>query len=162
MKRVDSLAELLDLTALEGVQFFEVRGVLYAGFSDEKPASTQENEEADSDDTQSKYTWQFFIQYSAAHINLRAQLKLRGPDARYTVDAAARFALSEEADVQKSILEQFLNGAAMVVLYPYIREALHETGRKIGAKIPLMPLIGGDYIEIKLGEPEEKQPETEG
>jgi hypothetical protein len=162
MKSVSTGRELLNLLDLANVQFYEVSAKLDAGFQtglaaavgDEAGASqglsAPEGSAGEDGDAQA---WTFFIHVDDTKVNLRGRLAVDAPDARYIIDAAVFYVAKEEVSIDRDALQEFLNRAAMIALYPFVREALHEAGRKIGANPPLLGIYDPQKIQIQLSEP---------
>ncbi|MEV4058393.1 hypothetical protein AB0J55_44910 [Amycolatopsis sp. NPDC049688] len=164
MKSVSTGRELLNLLDLANVQFYEVSAKLDAGFQtglaaaiggeagESQDLSSPEGsagEDADAD----AQVWTFFIHVDDTKVNFRGRLAVDAPDARYVIDAAVFYVAKEEVSIDRDALQEFLNRAAMIALYPFVREALHEAGRKIGANPPLLGIYDPQKIQIQLSEP---------
>ncbi|MFI6024171.1 hypothetical protein [Amycolatopsis magusensis] len=159
MKSIRSGRELLNQLKLENIQFYEVRARLYAGFGEAPSDSSLPSDAAASgggSDENSEQRWKFLVQLDIRNVNLRAQLEIRGPDARYNIDAAVFYSSSDDFQVARESLEEFLNRAAMLAIYPFIREALHESARKIGASPPLLGMFDAESIQIDLTDSDEE------
>ncbi|MDR7301422.1 hypothetical protein [Haloactinomyces albus] len=155
MKEIKTGQELLGVVELKNIQFYEVQARLYNGFDGDSPAASAADG-SDQEDT-SEQEWQFRIQVDSRNVNLRARLVVHGPDAGYVVDGAAFYVTDEEVNVEQDALEEFLNRAAMLALYPFIRESLHEAARKINANPPLLGMFSPDSIQIHLDRPEDER-----
>ncbi|GAB3717004.1 hypothetical protein GCM10027598_27320 [Amycolatopsis oliviviridis] len=163
MKSVTTGRDLLNLLDLVNVQFYEVSARLDSGFpagvaaaissgdtgADQDSATNEEQETGQSD----PQFWTFFVHVDNTSVNLRGRLTINAPDAGYAVDAAVFYTAKEEVTIDREALEEFLNRAAMIALYPFVREALHEAGRKIGANPPLLGIYDPQEIQIRLSDP---------
>lgn len=163
MKSVTTGRDLLNFLDLVNVQFYELSAKLDSGFPVDTTAAisggdTDVNQEVVSQEDSTTEQgdpqfWTFFVHVDDTSVNLRARLTVNAPDARYAVDAAVFYVAKEEVTIDREALEEFLNRAAMIALYPFMREALHEAGRKIGASPPLLGIHDPQDIQIRLSEP---------
>ncbi|MFI6305914.1 hypothetical protein ACIBCH_28890 [Amycolatopsis thailandensis] len=163
MKSVTTGRDLLNLLDLVNVQFYEVSAKLGSGFPVGVTAAVSSGDTDSEDDlvggeesatgqSESQF-WTFFVHVDSTSVNLRGRLTINAPDAEYAVDAAVFYTATEEVTIDREALEEFLNRAAMIALYPFVREALHEAGRKIGASPPLLGIYDPQEIQIRLNEP---------
>jgi hypothetical protein len=148
-------SELLQVVDIDGIRFFNLEAKTRAQIDDNNDAP-EVFEADDSTETQeSNQSWTFFIQVSPDTLNLRARLDVHGPDATYLVDAAVFYAIREPGEVPRNVVSEFVNRVAILALYPFIREALHELARKIDTKRPLLGLYHPGELSISLEDAEE-------
>ncbi|MBE1577729.1 hypothetical protein ACFORH_11095 [Amycolatopsis roodepoortensis] len=118
-----------DPLRLDDIRQYEVSARAHSGF----PLSSREFAgEANEQE------WKFYVHSTETTVALRARLAMETPDASYVVDAVVRYRSATPFTAEPSVLQDFLNGEAMPTLYPFIREALHEAGRKIRAEAILL------------------------
>ncbi|QIZ35033.1 hypothetical protein [Saccharopolyspora sp. ASAGF58] len=133
MKNVASARDLLDRVRLREVQFYEIHARLNAGFAD------------GGDDTgaatEGPQKWDLQLQLRETDLGVRCRLDVGAPDANYVVDAAIFYDFDESLKIEPAALAEFVNRAAFFALYPFVREALHSAGRKIGAQAPLLGML---------------------
>lgn len=144
-KVYNDATELLQVAELEGVRFFEMHARTKMD-PDGGVDITSESAGSGHDDQQ----WTFFVQVNPEKINLRARLELDGPDAIYVVDAGVFFGIEKPGEVPKNVTFEFINRVAIMALYPFVREGLHELARKIDAKHPLLGLYHPGELTIDV------------
>ncbi|MFD9736243.1 hypothetical protein [Umezawaea sp. NPDC059074] len=146
MKSVDSALEVLNFASLDAIQFYETSARLNAGFPGDF-TTTEESENTSEEPTQE---WLFSIQKSPDHINFRARLEIESNDSQYVVDVAAFYSFTEPLSISDEILQEFINRAAMIAVYPFAREALHELARKVNAHVPILGIYNPGDIAVDL------------
>lgn len=169
MKSVTTGRDLLNLLDLVNMQFYEVSAKLNSGLpanittaissGDTGPGQDLVADEEPTAEQSDPQFWTFFVHVDNTSVNLRGRLTINAPDARYAIDAAVFYTAKEEVTIDREALEEFLNRAAMIALYPFVREALHEAGRKIGANPPLLGIYDPQDIQIRLNDPVSAQSE---
>lgn len=134
---ITGVKQLRDRLSLSGVQFYEVRGNLYAGgtFNDSKESGSQE------------------VEFHIALVNdlfaTRMRVTVYGELGRYRTDLAALFTLSEEIEVpSRRILSRFLETDSIPILYPFVRQSLWDTSSRLGHEEILLDSV--EMADVKI------------
>ncbi|MYT94155.1 hypothetical protein GTY40_24365 [Streptomyces sp. SID8359] len=123
------LVELIGNAELQGVAFLE----LHASRKDIEGAS-----EWEPDDGPNMRVW---YRAEDSQIQVRCRLDLRTEEARFVADAVADFSVSGDLPSQESVQAGFTQRIGVAVIYPYLRESVHNLAQKIGVDPPILSLI---------------------
>ncbi|MEU0613466.1 hypothetical protein ABZ476_08915 [Streptomyces albogriseolus] len=74
-------------------------------------------------------------------IQVRCRLDLETPEAQFKVDAVAAFAVSGQLPTDEAVKAGFTQRIGVAVIYPYLRESVHDLARKMGIDPPILSLI---------------------
>jgi hypothetical protein len=153
-KVYESATELLQFVNIDGIRFFGLEAKMMSSLEGNDDITELPGVDDSTESQKGEQAWTFFLQVSREALNLRAQLNVEGPDATYLVDAAVFYTITQPGIVPKDVVSDFVNRVAILALYPFIREGLHELARKIDAKRPVLGLYHPGELSIDLGEPE--------
>jgi hypothetical protein len=146
--------DLLKVVDIDSIRFFELGAKVNA--PDDDDSFEVNGSDGSPEAAKNGQEWTVFIQVSPEALNLRARLEIRGSDATaYIVDGAVFYVINEPGEVPKNVVSEFVNRVAILALYPFIREALHELARKVDTKRPLLGLYHPGELSIDLDEADE-------
>lgn len=75
-------------------------------------------------------------------VALQMELRLAGePNIRYHVAAVATYHLSEPVDIPHDVLTDFISRAAVLAVYPFVREGVVSLAGRLRAPAPILGLI---------------------
>ncbi|APE17769.1 hypothetical protein BOH72_23405 [Mycobacterium sp. WY10] len=82
-------------------------------------------------------------------LEVRCRIELTHEGGRYVVDGSIcyhlQFSESETADDQvtipEDVVDRFVTNVGIMAIYPYLREALHQAGSRLGLKPAVLPLL---------------------
>ncbi|MFE7898640.1 hypothetical protein ACFU3E_14185 [Streptomyces sp. NPDC057424] len=74
-------------------------------------------------------------------IQVRCRLEIQTDDAHFMADAVADFAVEGNLPTDDSVQQGFTQRIGVAVVYPYLREAVHDMARKMGVDPPILSLI---------------------
>lgn len=117
---IADINELLELVSLDDVVFFEVSGRGRDGIDDETLAPKEPTAEID-----------VLRRVGPKNIEVRCRAEIETPDARYAVDAAARYSIREAVALSPELVEEFADRVGVMTVYPYLRESVHGLAAKL-------------------------------
>ncbi|MET9106793.1 hypothetical protein [Streptomyces zhihengii] len=74
-------------------------------------------------------------------IQVRCRLEIQTDDAHFMADAVADFAVEGDLPTDDAVQQGFTQRIGVAVVYPYLREAVHDLARKMGVDPPILSLI---------------------
>lgn len=132
MPKINDLRELVDRTEVVDVVFHEVAAKRSVGATDDS------------------LSMEIMARAGDEQIGVRLRAKVTGGGGEYEIDAEGIFALEAEADVEPGTLQEFIERVGVMVVYPYVREAVNDGAARLSLKRPVLKLLRtGD---IKLGD----------
>lgn len=93
---------------------------------------------------------QLMIRSKPGRFEVRAKLEFEQSDYVATVDVAAMFAVDESIELTETLRHEFTRRVAFMVLYPYLREALHQAVAKLRVDPPLLALITAEQLQLAM------------
>ncbi len=145
-----SLAGLLANVELDRVEVFELRARRRDGGFDDLPVAEDVDDE----------------QILAGQVGLGLHLMLQTTDTEmavrvigsfehlasaYTVDLAAIYAMREPSKIDELAVKPFIEQVAMMALFPYIRQHLHDLSQRLGHPVTL-PLLRAGTVNATADE----------
>lgn len=105
----------------------------------------------DADDSLSM---QIMVREDASEIGVRCQARVSGGGGEYYTDAEGVFALSEPIEVSPETLQEFIERVGVMVVYPYVREAITDGAARLALPRPVMKILRpGDLHLSETGTP---------
>ncbi|MGW3299185.1 hypothetical protein [Streptomyces rubiginosohelvolus] len=135
-----SLAELVDHVQLQNVMFLEVRG---RRDLIEDESATEVNE--------SSPTMTAWFRAAEGQIEVRCRTEVHASAAHFVADAVATFSVSCPVPEDSPLHEAFTDRVGVAVVYPYLRESVHQSALKLGVEPPLLSLIARKLSELAHG-----------
>lgn len=132
--RGETLRELVDAATLEGIDFQEIAAVAKRG------AASREDE---------AFGPTYYLRLDRVRgddkvlIRIYLRMELELPDAHFIVEPVATYSVgrSDERLTEKGVMNDFANEVGIMVLLPYMRQALADvSGRVLGEPL-LMPIL---------------------
>ena len=124
--------ELLALTELDSIRFYEVSG-------------------ARRDDARdSGVDIEIGLRRDEREIEIRCAAHVTAEDADYRSDASAVFTLNEQVDISDAALSEFVERVGVMTVYPYLRESIDQSAAKLGAARPTMKLLRPGDITVSV------------
>jgi hypothetical protein len=139
---VSTPKELLNITELQDVVFYEVSG-------------KRTDEE---DDDPKPLQLRVLVRTDEKELRVRFQSNLAAHGGAYAVDTEAIFALAKPSRITSGALQEFIERVAMMVVYPYIRAAIDDTAARLSLDRPGLGLLRSN--EIQSYREDEKPEET--
>lgn len=81
------------------------------------------------------------IRVAPTTIETRLRVSLATDHAELTSDISSVYTLSEEREVDAEVIREFVERVAIMAIYPFIRESIFSTARKLGVPPPVLGLI---------------------
>lgn len=82
-------------------------------------------------------------------IQVRCRLEVNTADARFMADAVAAFVVSGELPTDEAVQTGFTQRIGVAVIYPYLRESVHNLARKMGVDPPILSLIAQSLDKLQ-------------
>lgn len=139
-RKVSNVDDLTRYVDVRDIQFYEIAGKLYAGFS-----NGEEKPETGSQEVN------FKVRLGKKFLAFRLRLEVFGDAGSYLADAAVVFRLLEPLDVvSPEVMKGFLEKEAFPVLYPFVRQAIYDVAAKLGSEVPVLGLLRVDGFDFQL------------
>lgn len=141
-----TLEELIDDVDLEQIRFFELHALSKDGA--EGGSAPGDDEEIQPDHFLGTATRD---DGKAFRVRLRTEIEFDVGE--ITVDLAADYTMQnlDAKDISREVMQEFVNGVAMMMLAPYLRQAIADmTLRVFGASLT-MPILQRGQLAFELG-----------
>jgi len=63
------------------------------------------------------------------------------PEARYIADVSGIFEAEADVELTEALISEFISEIALMVVFPYLREAITSLASRLGAEVPLIGFI---------------------
>lgn len=142
---VVNIADLAAMVELRDIAFFEVH-------------AERSDAEISSDDAEIETPVNIDIQVQERHaetqIEVRCKLRAEDRQARYTVDAAARYEVAWPVQLSAELMREFVERVGVMAVYPYLREALQDLASKLRLDAPVLGLLRPGGVSLTQEQPE--------
>jgi hypothetical protein len=129
---IDDIVDLVRLSDLVDVTLLRVAGERHEGSDVPEPSeSMQVLQHADQE-----------------HIEVRCQMEVVTAEGRYVADVGSTYDFSEPLQVDRAVLEEFTGRVAVMAVYPFVREAIHQTAARLRLPAPLLGLLRQGQVEL--------------
>ena len=88
------------------------------------------------------------VRLSDEALETRLRLDVWTEDARIFADVAAVYALSEPVHLEGHVVQEFVERAGIMAVYPFVREAIFSTASRLGVKPPVLGLLRAGQFRI--------------
>ncbi|MFG3514803.1 hypothetical protein [Streptomyces bobili] len=82
-------------------------------------------------------------------IQVRCRLDLHTTEARFMADAVAAFVVTGELPTDEAVQAGFTQRIGVAVIYPYLRESVHDLARKMNVDPPILSLIAESLEKLQ-------------
>ncbi|KTS70380.1 hypothetical protein NS206_00505 [Microbacterium testaceum] len=82
----------------------------------------------------------------------RARLYLRTDEAEFVTEIGAFYTFSEPLRLSKPVAQEFLSRVGIMAVYPFIREQVFSSARRIGVASPVLGLLRAGQFVISDGD----------
>jgi len=162
-REITDVRDLLELTELTDVQFFELaakrklppQGPHENGSplsdsidAEDSPVEILQQREIDAGEP-----IQILLHADKERLVIRAVMAVDGPDAEYRIDAAIVYTLSEPSDVEEAVKVEFAERVGIMALYPFLREALYSMAARMRLEAPLLGILRAGQIKLTADAP---------
>jgi len=95
---------------------------------------------------EARHAIQALVRQEELLIETRFIMEVDAPNARYLVDTSAVFELESTVDFTATLVSDFISEIAIMVVYPYLREAISGLAARLGAEVPFLGVLRrGDF-----------------
>ncbi|MGV0778745.1 hypothetical protein [Mycolicibacterium elephantis] len=137
-KTISDTRQLLNVADVREIRFHEL--------------SAKRTGNTDSDHT---LTMRVFVRVDETEIGVRCRAEVSGKGGDYVADAEAVFELSEAMSIPPDILREFVEKVGVLVVYPYVREAVADSAAKLGRPRPVLKILRGEDVKLLNDEDDE-------
>jgi hypothetical protein len=123
--QISEVDELVRLAELRDVIFYEVSGKR-SGNEDSEPQP---------------FVLRSMFRHDATQLGTRFQVSVSGHGGDYIADAEAIFALSQPAEINPTALKEFIERVGVMVVYPFLREAVADVATRLSLRRPVLNLL---------------------
>ncbi|MDQ1292892.1 MAG: hypothetical protein QG608_773 [Actinomycetota bacterium] len=146
-----SLESFTDACTLNDIIYYEISVRRTQPASSVPPAP----EGGDQDSNAAHHEVQLMSRVVDGTLEIRARLDMTGPEAEATVDASALFSLSDPSlSPSEELQMEFARRVGIMVIYPYLREALHQSVAKLRVESPMLALLRAGQFSLSDNAPE--------
>lgn len=137
--RIDSVEELVRVAEISQVIFHEVSARrLASGGGDEV-----------NDDVDVPPALQVAVRMGDRELEVRCRVDGEFHGGKYVADVSACYALQfgesvpsgGQVSIGQDVTDAFVSNVGIMALYPFLREAIHQSGSRLGLQPPLLPLL---------------------
>lgn len=128
----ESAVELLQFVELTAVRTYEISG--------------RRTEPAADDDEDAEP--EVLVRAASDEIEVRMKLEVASRGAEYVADVAVVYGLSRPVNLHTRVLAEFIERAAVMAVYPFVREAVFTTASRMGTKAPLLGLMHAGHFSV--------------
>lgn len=124
--------ELLNVAELDAIRFYEV--------------SAQRREETRDPEVGIDIR----LRHAEQEIEVRCAARVTGDEADFRADASALFSLDHPVQVTEAAMAEFVARVGVMTVYPYLREAVHQSASKLGVAQPVMKLLRPGDVKVTV------------
>ena len=124
---VSDVRELLDLTELKEI-------ITYRLIAERVLNDIEESAEP-------QYDLDARVRKDDGGIETRFRMHVEAPNARYIADVGGIFVNKNPLDISASIMRDFINEIGIMVVFPYLREAITGLAARLGMAPPLLGFL---------------------
>jgi hypothetical protein len=139
------------------VQTLDLRGIVFYEVS----AARRESDnpiQAPGDDAPIDATWGLRVRHDGNEFGTRIRAEIETELGEVVVDVAAEYVASESFELPpRDLTYEFVNGVALMQLFPYIRESVMSLTGKVFGNALLMPVFQRGEIAFTSGEEAEQE-----
>lgn len=132
-QRPDALEDLISDVELREISFLEVSGR-------RKEARGEELDEA-ADEVSGSKLLRVWRRAESGQIEVRCRIEVEGAEASFVADAFAVFGLEALGELDAETERLFTERVGIMVIYPYLREAVHQSAQRLAVDVPLLSLM---------------------
>jgi hypothetical protein len=125
--------ELLDVVELRDVVYYEVSG---------------KRCDAEGDSESHPLAINVMFRIEEKELGVRFQSNVTAFGGTYVADAEVIFALAKRVDIKVEAMQGFVERVAMMVVYPYLREAIADSATRLSLQRPIPSLLRGLQVHL--------------
>jgi hypothetical protein len=81
------------------------------------------------------------------YFEVRARLSMTSSDATFVVDVGAIYTFEEPLRLSKTVAQEFISRVGIMAVYPFVREQIFSSARRIGVPSPVLGLLrAGQFV----------------
>ncbi|AMB59181.1 hypothetical protein [Microterricola viridarii] len=127
---------------LEDVKFYE----LSCKLAEATPvAETQEPAEV-------AIVWGVRLRHAEREFGVRLKVEVSSPECRIVTDIAAEYVSQEVLILARDTVSEFVNGVALMQLFPFIRESVMTASTRVLGQPILLPVFQRGELTLELGD----------
>ena len=131
LREVDDLTEAVSLLELNDVIFYELHGQRRDGFDEELGLGEDNSGEPQN------WRMSIFTSDDENALAIRGQLSTETPELVIKVDASVIFGKREPFALTPEVVRAFIDNVALMTMFPYHREAVHDLTMRLGHPVTL-------------------------
>lgn len=137
--RIDSVEELVRAAEISQVIFHEVSARRLASGGDDGA----------DDDVDGPPALQVAVRIDGRELEVRCRVDGEFHGGKYVADVSACYELQFEESVPsdgevaigQDVTDAFVSNVGIMAVYPFLRQAIHQSGSRLGLQPPLLPLL---------------------
>lgn len=95
----------------------------------------------ESAEAEDELSMQIMAREDGKEIGIRLRATVVGGGGQYMVDAEGIFELATPAKISPEILSEFIEKVGVMVVYPYVREAINDAAARLCVTRPVLKLL---------------------
>lgn len=132
VRRLAALEDLISDAELRAISFLEVSGR-------RKEARAEGLGEVVDEESSSKLrVWR---RAEGGQFEVRGRIEVEGAEASFVADVSAVFDIEALGELDAETEQEFTERVGIMVIYPYLREAVHQSAQRLAVDIPLLSLM---------------------
>lgn len=132
---ISSAQELVSQADLIGIRFHQLSGTL--------------NQEPANEGDEPSYDLIVARRQSENHFGILLTVNFEAPDACYVVAVDCAYRLRSDRRITDAAMAEFIERVAVMAAFPFVREALHDLSRRLGAGPVVLGLLRPGDIKLE-------------
>ncbi len=135
----DSTAPVVLADAVAMIHELDLAGIIFYKVSATFDDATDQTPEQDEEKYPLTISTAWRVQTNGADFRLGVEVPY--PQGLIEVDAAVAYRSEREVELNDDALLEFADNVALMALFPYVRQAVHDLGARVGnpAMLPILP-----------------------
>jgi hypothetical protein len=126
------LEELISDAELLAISFLEVSG---------RRKEARDGDLSDTAGEGSGSKLRVWRRADGGQIEVRCRIEVGSTEASFVADAVAVFGVEALGELDAATEQEFTERVGIMVIYPYLREAVHQSAQRLAVDTPLLSLI---------------------
>lgn len=141
LRVIEDAADLLQFAELTDIRVYEVSGIRT---SDDVPGAPK----AKSDAPTETEDFQVQARGDLTWMEVRTRLQVKTSDAQMIANIGAIYSFSQPVTIPPQAAAEFVQRVGIMAVYPFIREQIFSSARRLGVSPPVLGLLRAGSFEV--------------
>ncbi|MFE5293010.1 hypothetical protein ACFQ8T_12585 [Isoptericola sp. NPDC056618] len=142
LRQVRTAADLLPFAELTSTTTYEVHG-----------RRLPSDEARPEEDCASNFN--VLVRKELGELETRARVQVLTTEADLLADIGATYSFSEPLHLEEDVVQEFVERAGVMAVFPYLREAIQTTATRLGVDAPVLGLLRAGSFRLSLNTDDE-------